>query len=156
MTTIQAFCTLRTPFDIAFNALLNHGSQPKRPWQTHMFYKYAHNSGPKGPPDMILIEFYLKCVCSKRWDTCRGLKPTTTNYKKSTQIQKCNPKWVPQNPRPPARPCGGSGRRQPPGKWLKLFRHQNELRTILGRCETWTSRPVHPLKVWLHPRVKAW
>ena len=60
VTKIQACCTLRIPFDIVFRTLFHHGSHPKRPWQTYMFYKHVHNSGSKGSPDMILSAFYVK------------------------------------------------------------------------------------------------
>ena len=57
---IQPLCTLRTPFDLVFNDIFNHGYHPIQPSHKYMFYKYAHNSGPKGSPDMILIAFHLK------------------------------------------------------------------------------------------------
>ena len=49
-TKIQAFCTLRTPFDIVFNALFNRGSHPIQPLQNVRFYKYGHNSEHKWVP----------------------------------------------------------------------------------------------------------
>ena len=60
LTHIQAFCTLRTPFDIVFNALFNHGSHPKRPFQTYMFLQICSYLGSKVSPDMILSAFDIK------------------------------------------------------------------------------------------------
>ena len=59
MTDIQAFCTLRTPFDIVVEAFVNHGSLPY-PSKKLCFYKSAHDSGPRGSPDMILSAFCVK------------------------------------------------------------------------------------------------
>ena len=36
-TKIEAFCTLRIPFDIVFNALFNRGYHPIQPLQKYMF-----------------------------------------------------------------------------------------------------------------------
>ena len=49
-TKIQAFCTLRGPFDIVFYALFNHGYHPVQELQNVRFYKYGHNSGQKWVP----------------------------------------------------------------------------------------------------------
>ena len=93
--------------------------------QNTCFYKYAHNSGSRGSPDMILITFYVKCHEEKD-----ELPPEAWNPQikipKNTKKQKMQPEMGPPEP-PPARPCERSGGRQTPGKtqkWLKLFRHQ--------------------------------
>ena len=36
-TNIEAFCTLRAPFDIVFNALFNHEYRPIQPLHKSMF-----------------------------------------------------------------------------------------------------------------------
>ena len=79
------------------------------------FYEYAHNSGPRGSPDMILTPFDVKFHETKdelppeAWNPQQQIKKNIKNQKK-----KCNPKWIPQNPRPPAR-AGGPGGGSPPG-----------------------------------------
>ena len=61
LTTTQAFCTLRTPFDIVFNALFRHVSHPIQPSHKYIhLFNYAHNSDPRGSPDMILTAFDVK------------------------------------------------------------------------------------------------
>ena len=79
------------------------------------FYKYAHNSGPSGSPDMILTAFEKK-VHEKKDELPPEAWNPQTKIKKTQQIKKMQPKMDPPEPRPPARPCGGSGGRQPPGK----------------------------------------
>ena len=79
------------------------------------FYKYTHNSGRRGSPDMILTAFDAKFHEKKD-----ELPPDAWNphkNKKHTTYNKCNPKWVAQNPRPPAR-AGGPGGGSPPEKPL--------------------------------------
>ena len=41
LTSIQPFCTLRTPSDIVFNALFNYGYHPKHCLLNNCFFKYA-------------------------------------------------------------------------------------------------------------------
>ena len=53
----QAFWTLRIRFDIVFNALLTMGLTQRVLGTNICFYKYAHNSVPRGSPDMILTAF---------------------------------------------------------------------------------------------------
>ena len=50
LTKLQAFCVLRTPFDLVFNALFNHGSHPKRSWQKYMFLQICSWLRPQGVP----------------------------------------------------------------------------------------------------------
>ena len=50
LTKIKAFCTVRTPFGIVFDALFNRGYHQIQPLQNICFYKYGHNSGQKCIP----------------------------------------------------------------------------------------------------------
>ena len=116
LTKIQAFCILRTPFDIVVNALFNHGCHPIQSSPKICFYKYAHNSIPRGAPDMSLSAFDVKFH-----DKNEGMPPGACRPPKSekhknnvqnmglkqwTKNKKYNPKWAPQNPRPSARARG--------------------------------------------------
>ena len=93
---------------------------------TNVFFsKYAHNSGPRGSPDMILTAFDAKFHEKKDQLPPEARNPQT-KITKTQKNKKCNPKWIPQTLRPLGRPCRGSGGRQPPGKCLKSFRHQYE------------------------------
>ena len=56
-TKIEACCTLRRPFDIVVDTLFNRGCHPIQPLQNVRFYKYGHNSGPRGAPDTFLSAF---------------------------------------------------------------------------------------------------
>ena len=78
------------------------------------FYKYAHNLGPKGAPDMILTHSTWNFM---RKEISYLPRPEThkTKSQKTQRNNKMQPKMGPPE-RPPARPCGGSGGRQPPGK----------------------------------------
>ena len=78
------------------------------------FYKYVHNSGPRGSPDMILTAFDVTIHEKKDELPPEAWNPQHTNQKKHKKYKNRNPEWVPQNPRPPAcagGPLGGS----PPG-----------------------------------------
>ena len=63
------------------------------------FYKYAHNSGPKGSPDMILSAFDVKFNETKNETTARACRlptnpknnETHVNNRKSTNLQKVHP-----------------------------------------------------------------
>ena len=68
------------------------------------FYKYAHNSGPKGFPGMILSAFHMKFNAWKNGippRACRLSPPKPQKSKKNIMR-----KWV---PRPPVRSSGGPG-----------------------------------------------
>ena len=74
------------------------------------FYKYAHNSGPKGSPDMILTAFDVKFHEKKNELPPEAWNPQT----KIPKIQKNQSKMGPPEP-PPARaksPGGGSPPRE--------------------------------------------
>ena len=57
LAKIQAFCILRIPFDIVFDPFLTMGLTQNVLSKNVCFYKYAHNSVPRGSPDMSLIVF---------------------------------------------------------------------------------------------------
>ena len=78
------------------------------------FYKYAHNSGPMGSPDMILPAFDVKFQETKDELPTEAWNPQT-QIPKNTKKQKMHPKMGTPEP-PPVRPCGESGGRQPSGK----------------------------------------
>ena len=71
------------------------------------FYKYAHNSGPRGSPDMILIAFDVKVHEKKDEIPPRACRPS----KKFQKFKKKGP-----GNGSPARPGGGSGGRSPLGR----------------------------------------
>ena len=78
------------------------------------FYKFAHNSGPKGSPDMILSAFHVKFYAWKTEIPPRACKPPNKIPKvHKKQQSKCTRKWV---PRAPVRPSGRSGGRSPLGR----------------------------------------
>ena len=56
-TKIQAFCTLRRPFDIVFNALLIHAYDPIQPLQNVRIMNMVITRVKKRSPDMILTAF---------------------------------------------------------------------------------------------------
>ena len=57
----QALCTLRIPFDIIVNTFfLTMGLTQSVLGKNTVFFKYAHNSSPRGSPDMILTAFDVK------------------------------------------------------------------------------------------------
>ena len=56
-TKMQAFCTLRTPFDISSNALFNHGYHPIQPLQNVRFINMVITRATNGSPDMICMAF---------------------------------------------------------------------------------------------------
>ena len=93
---------LRTTFDIVCNALFNHGlTQNVLSKNIYIcFYKYAHNSGQKGSPDMILTAFNMKFDETKDGmppGACRPLKKLKTNSRNKTdpkQIEKNNVEQV--------------------------------------------------------------
>ena len=92
-----------------------------------LFYTYAHNSSPKGSPDMILSAFYIAFHEKKDELPPEAWNPKTKipkNTKSLNKLKNATQNGPPEPP--PARPCGGSGERQPPG-WLKLFRHYGAL-----------------------------
>ena len=117
LTTIQAFCTLRTPFDIVFNALFNHGSNPIQPFQKYIFLQICSYLRPQGGgPDMILTAFDVK-FHEKQDELPPGACNPQTKIKKTHKlIKKMQPKMGPPEP-PPAR-AGGPGGGSPPGKPL--------------------------------------
>ena len=123
LTKNQTCCILRTPFDIVVNALFNHGFTTEFNLSKIIsFYKYAHNSGPRGGPDMLLSAFDVKFHETKNelppdaWNRqTKFLKTQKTQRRKN--VKKMQHKMGPPEP-PPARPCGGSGGRQPPGIYL--------------------------------------
>ena len=80
------------------------------------FYKYAHNSGPRRSPDMILTAFDVKFHEKKDELPPEAWNPQT-KIKKSQKVRKMQPKMGPPEP-PFARPCGGSGGWQPFGKTI--------------------------------------
>ena len=105
-TEIQPLCTLRTPFDIVLNALLNYDDyHPTRPCKTHMFYKYAHISGPRGSPDMNLNAFLGKFHASKNGIRPRAWRHPNSNPKcrkiQNICIRKRRPRRLPvRSPEP--------------------------------------------------------
>ena len=60
LTKIQSFCTLRTPFDKLLTLFLTMGLTQFNLSKNISFYNYAHNSGARGSPDMILSAFDVK------------------------------------------------------------------------------------------------
>ena len=63
------------------------------------FYKYAHNSGPKGSPDMILSAFDMTFHDKNEGIPPRACKPRT----KIKQIQKMHQEMGAPPARPPER-----------------------------------------------------
>ena len=63
------------------------------------FYKYAHNSGPRGSPDMILTAFDVKFHEKKDELPPEAWNPQTKIKKNNLKNDKCNSKMG-----PPARP----------------------------------------------------
>ena len=59
-TKIQALCTLKTPFNIVFDAHSTAVVTQFNLYKNVCFYKYGHDSGPRGSPDMILTVFDVK------------------------------------------------------------------------------------------------
>ena len=70
------------------------------------FYKYAHNSGPRRSPDMILNAFYVK-FCA--WND--GIHPEAWNLQKQEPKTKkqMQPKMEPPEPAPAPRPSARAG-----------------------------------------------
>ena len=76
------------------------------------FYKYAHNSVPRGSPDMILIAFDGKFHEKKDEIPPRACRPS----KKFQKFKKMYLEMGPPPARPPERGVWGA---QPPGKRKK-------------------------------------
>ena len=76
------------------------------------FYKYAHNSVPRGSPDMILIAFDVKFYEKKDEIPPRACRPP----KKFQKFKKNASGMGPPPARPPERGVRGA---QPPGKRKK-------------------------------------
>ena len=81
------------------------------------FYKYAHNSGARGSPDMILTAFDMKFQEKKDELPPEAWNPQATNLKKThTQKQQMQTKMGP--PEPPAARAGSPGGGSPRGSGL--------------------------------------
>ena len=78
-------------------------------------YKYTHNSGPRGSPDMILTAFDVKFHEKKdelppgAWNPHKNTEKSKTKQKNATQMGP---------PEPPLARAGGLGGGSPPGKPL--------------------------------------
>ena len=99
LTTIQACCTLRTTMGLAENVLSKN----------ICFYKYAHNSSPKGSPDMILTAFEMK-FDEKKDEMPPKARRFPTKSKNMQKISKMQQEIDPA--RPPERGLGGAARRE--------------------------------------------
>ena len=72
-------------------------------------YKYAHNSGTKGSPDMILSAFDVKCHEKKKEIHLRARRPPTKNNKNHEQNKIATQNGSPRTPaRPPVRGVQGA------------------------------------------------
>ena len=102
LTTIQTFCTLRTTFDIVCNALLTMGLTQHVLSKNICFYKYAHNSCPRGPQTW----FWMHSTWNFTRKKMRYLPRPETHKQKYKNIQQIKNKNATQNgsPTTPARP----------------------------------------------------
>ena len=91
-TKIQPFCTLRTPFDIVLTLFSTMGitrCNVCTKTYIYMFYKYAHTSGSKGSPDMILNAYLPGSVHLHIF--CSGLPLSRVKGASTLQMGGCAP-----------------------------------------------------------------
>ena len=70
------------------------------------FYKYAHDLGPEGSPDVILIAFHLRFHACKNGIPPRACRPPTTNPENSKT--RTHQEMGPPPARPPERRLWGA------------------------------------------------
>ena len=112
-------------------------------YQNISFYTHAHNSGPKGSPDMILNAFNMKFddkIKELPPKACRPQNKIPTIHNKKQQ-QKCTGKWIP-------RPPGG---RSPPGCGVS---GGQRFGYIYIRMYKWILDA--PITGWWDAPIKAW
>ena len=90
---VQPYCTLRTPFDIAFDDLFDYGYNPKRSLQTYMFLQIYLYLSPQGVSRHDVCAFDVNFT-TKRGDASRGMQTAHKWKKQKSNVQDMGPqKW---------------------------------------------------------------
>ena len=110
-TKIEAFYTLRIPFDIDFNTLFNSDYHSIQRLQTCHFFIHMVITRARGSPDMILTAFDLKSREKKLRYLPRPIGPKQNPKNSKVQKKMHGKKGIPS-----ARLRGGSGGRSPPAR----------------------------------------
>ena len=84
---LRPFCTLRTPFDIVFNAHFNYGYHPKPPPQKTRFANVVISPAPGGPQILFLVHS-ISNLTTKKMGCLPGPVDSNKNQK---QYARCAP-----------------------------------------------------------------